>query len=220
MAAPTSTGLKLHLGCGSFVAAGWENIDKSWGVRLARVRGLRRALATVGVLSQAQATAVFPEGIVRMDVRRGLSYADGSASAVYTSHMIEHMSRWQALRLLGECRRVLEPGGIIRMATPDLRALVDEYVGGKAAQGPTPADSFMKQLETFREEDGNVVRRLISRTMTAPHQWLYDEESLVHLLEEAGFSSARGRDFVDSGIIEIEVLEQRPGSLFVEATRA
>jgi predicted SAM-dependent methyltransferase len=212
-------GLRLHLGCGSFVAPGWENVDKSWGVVLRRVPGARRTLALLGILTEEQATAQFPEGIVRADVRRGLPYEDGSATAVYTSHMIEHLSRPQALRLLRECRRVLRPGGVLRVATPDLRELVNEYLADDEAAGPTPADSFMKQLETFREPEAGLAQRLISRFVTAPHQWLYDERSLIHLIEESGFVDATRRAHLDSAIEDIDTIERRPGSLVVEARR-
>src|SRR6266540_127352 len=89
----SSSGLKLHLGCGSTVVPGWENIDKSPTVTLARVPGARRALRAARVLTAEQANAVFPRGIVHVDVRRGLPYPDGAARYVYSSHMIEHVAR-------------------------------------------------------------------------------------------------------------------------------
>jgi len=211
--------LKLHLGCGSFVAPGWENIDKSWGVTLSRIPGARAALARLRVLTPEQAAAVFPAGIVRADVRKGLPYGAGAAVAVYSSHMIEHMSRWQGLALLRECHRVLAPGGRVRLATPDLRALVDEYTRGETRRGVTAGDSFMQQLETHRDEPGSVAQRLVRRFLTAPHQWVYDEHSLMRLLEEAGFADARRRGFRDSDIEGIDVVEQREESLFVEGRR-
>ena len=116
-------------------------------------------------------------------------------------------------------RRVLAPGGLLRLATPDLRELIDEYVRGESPKGPTPADSFVKQLETFREEPGSVAQRLVRRLLTAPHQWLYDEQSLVQLLDDAGFVDVRRRKFLDSGIDDTAALERRPGSLFVEGRR-
>jgi SAM-dependent methyltransferase len=211
--------LKPHLGCGSFVVPGWENVDKSWGVTLARIPAARRVLARMRILTDEQARAAFPEGIVRADVRHGLPYPDGSVIAVYSSHMIEHMTRWQGFEMLRECHRVLAPGGVLRLATPDLRELIDEYVRGESPKGPTPADSFVKQLETFREEPGSLAQRLVRRLLTAPHQWLYDEQSLVQLLDDAGFVDARRREFLDSAIDDAAALERRPGSLFVEGRR-
>jgi predicted SAM-dependent methyltransferase len=211
--------LKLHLGCGSTVVDGWENIDKSPNVHLARMPRLRAALARVRVLTEEQATAFFPAGIVRADVRKGIPYPDNSARFVYSSHMIEHLSRWQALELLGECRRVLAPGGVIRIATPDLAQLVDEYRAGETGRDPTAADSFMRQLETFREAPGSLVQKLVRRLATAPHQWLYDETSLSHLLAEAGFVEPTHYEHHEGDFPDLEQLEIRPGSLIMQARR-
>jgi predicted SAM-dependent methyltransferase len=210
-------GLKLHLGCGSTVVPGWENIDKSPSARVPVP--LRSALHRAGVLSEAQAAASFPRGIVHADVRKPLRYGDGTVAYVYSSHMIEHLARWQALALLRECRRVLGPGGVVRIATPDLSELVEQYRRGQAPAGATPADSFMEQLLTYRDPPANRLRTVLGRLLTAPHQWLYDRESLVFLLREAGFPAARVAAYRESGIPDIELLEDRPESLFVEAVR-
>jgi SAM-dependent methyltransferase len=214
-----TVGLKLHLGCGSTVVPGWENVDKSPSIVLARVPGLRRALSTAGILTTEQARASFPPGIVRADVRRGLSYPTGSARYVYSSHMIEHMARWQALALLHECFRVLEPDGRIRLATPDLAATVERYRQGFSPSGEPAADAFMAGLGHFVDKPGPRLAWLLQRLFTAPHQWLYDAESLTALLRDAGFVDAAERGFRDSELPEIGLLEQRDESLFVEARR-
>ena len=214
-------GLKLHLGCGSTVVPGWENLDKSPGVLLARVPGLRRGLLRAGFLSSEQANAIFPAGIVRLDVRRGLPYGAGSARYVYSSHMIEHMARWQALELVRECARVLEPGGVLRFATPDLAVLVERYAHGNGDHSLARADLFMGGLGTFGERPGRRRSVIVQRLFAAPHQWLYDAESLGRLLEEGGFVEISSRAFRDSELPEIDELEteSRAESLFVEARR-
>lgn len=211
--------LRLHLGCGSTVVAGWENIDKSWGVPLARSPALKKALNRVGVLTSDQAGAVFPAGIVRADLRKGIPYPDGSAAFVYSSHMIEHMSRWQGARLLRECARVLRSDGVIRLATPDLRAWAQRYLDGDTTLGPTPADSFMEQLGMFYEREESSTQRLVRRIVTAPHQWLYDGDSLSQLLRECGFPEPRLCGVRESAVPDLDKLEVRGDSLFVEAVR-
>jgi predicted SAM-dependent methyltransferase len=209
--------VRLHLGCGSTVVNGWVNIDKSPSARVPAP--VRAVLRRVGVLNADQANAVFPEGIVHADVRRGLAYADGTVGYVYSSHMIEHMARWQALALLRECHRVLRPGGVVRVVTPDLALLVAEYQRGEAPYGPTPADSLIEQLRTFRESSAGPVQRLMLRLLAEPHQWLYDGESAMALFREAGFDAPRVTGYRESALPEIDVLEDRDGSLFVEAAR-
>jgi predicted SAM-dependent methyltransferase len=213
-----TSGLKLNLGCGSTVVPGWVNIDKSPSIVLARVPAVRRGLGAAGLLSREQAAAVFPAGIVRADVRRGLGYGDGTVAFIYSSHMIEHMARWQALTLLRECARVLEPGGIVRLVTPDLAQVVEEYRRGNHGDGATAADTFMENLGTFVERPGRRLASGLGRLFTAPHQWLYDAESLKRLLLEAGFTDVSFRGYRESELPEIELLEHRTG-LHAEARR-
>jgi len=214
-----STGLKLHLGCCSTVVPGWENIDKSPTILLARVPGLRPALAAAGILTRDQARAVFPTGIRRVDVRRGLPYPDGSARYVYSSHMIEHLAPWQAAALLRECRRVLEPGGVIRLVTPDLAEVIASYHPEAGGNGQSPGDTFMENLGTFVERPGPRLAALLQRLFTAPHQWLYDHASLERLLRDSGFANVSYRRFRDSELPDIELLEEREEGLFAEARR-
>jgi predicted SAM-dependent methyltransferase len=216
-AAPSA--LRLHLGCGSTVVPGWENVDKSPSITLARFPRLRRGLAAARVLTSEQASAVFPSGIVRADVRRGLPYPARSARCVYSSHMIEHMARWQGLALVRECARVLEPGGILRLATPDLADLVDAYRRACGGDDSAAADTLMSGLGTFAERPGPRIATILQRVFTAPHQWLYDDASLTQLLHEGGFVDVQRRSFRDSEMPDIELLEHRAQSLFVEARR-
>jgi predicted SAM-dependent methyltransferase len=214
----SSPGLRLHLGCGSHVVDGWVNVDRSPNVYLTRVPGLRAVLGRLGVLSSAQAGAVFPRGIVRADVTRRIPAEDGSASVAYASHMIEHLSRWQALALLHECMRVLRPGGVVRIVTPDLAEIIAGYVRDDAT--PPRADRFMEDLLTFHDPEGvGRIQRVAGKLLSgSAHQWLYDEESLVALLSEAGFVNAVRRSYRDGDAPDLEEIETRTG-LVVEARR-
>jgi hypothetical protein len=64
-----------------------------------------------------------------------------------------------------------------------------------------------------------VVQRTVRRLITAPHQWLYDEQSLAYLLMEAGFSQPEVRNYRAGAMPDLEQLEHRPDSLFIEALK-
>jgi predicted SAM-dependent methyltransferase len=56
-------------------------------------------------------------------------FADGSVSAVYASHVIEHLPYRDKLpRTLGEVRRVLVAGGLFLMSVPDLEILCELFL--------------------------------------------------------------------------------------------
>lgn len=175
-------------------------------------------LRRFGLLTDEQANAVFPDGIKRFDVSKGLPYQDGSVSFVYSSHMIEHMPRWQGLVLIKEIARVLRSGGCLRLATPDLRAIANDYIRGHR-RCPTPADAFMRDLGTYARRPASRLSTLSQRLFTAPHQWLYDADSLTALFEEGGLVEVTARSFRDSDLPDIAQLEEREHSLFVEGRR-
>jgi predicted SAM-dependent methyltransferase len=62
------------------------------------------------------------------DVSHGLPFGSEQVDACYASHVLEHLTREQARALLVECVRVLRPGGIVRLAVPDLEGIAREYL--------------------------------------------------------------------------------------------
>src|SRR5207247_3363331 len=54
--------------------------------------------------------------------------------AVYHSHVIEHLDRQAAPAFVREIRRVLKPGGIHRVAVPDLEKSCRRYIDDLASR--------------------------------------------------------------------------------------
>lgn len=68
------------------------------------------------------------DAVVAHDLRRGIPLPDGSADAVYQSHLLEHLSRCESEFILRECLRVLRPGGVVRVVVPDLEGICRVYL--------------------------------------------------------------------------------------------
>ena len=96
--------------------------------------------------------------------------------------MIEHLSRKDSVYFLNEAFRVLEPGGILRVAVPDLKLAVNFYVQTQ------DADAFMEKI-LLAPPPINTIKQKISLFFTGyrQHQWMYDEKSLSKLIKKAGF---------------------------------
>src|SRR4030042_5055094 len=62
------------------------------------------------------------------DLKKGIPYDDNTFEVVYHSQVIEHYEREDARRFIGECYRVLQPNGIIRIVTPDLEDIASTYL--------------------------------------------------------------------------------------------
>ncbi len=62
------------------------------------------------------------------NVAKRIPEPDNTVQVVYSSHMVEHLTRAEAARFFREVLRVLMPGGYVRISVPDLRLLVNDYV--------------------------------------------------------------------------------------------
>lgn len=209
---------KVHLGCGLITPAGWINVDASWNARLAKYPFVRKVLKAFHVLPGGKLDIPWSANVLTHDVRRPLPFQDNSLSAIYASHLLEHLYLEEAKRLLRECFRVLLPGGFLRVVVPDLRAVVLEYVGetpfaessGKM-DGHSPADRMNRRLHLRDPEPpaGNLLYRIYqSVTDFHSHKWMYDAHSLKVYFEWGGFEEVREMQLHQSRIAGIEVVEE------------
>ncbi len=58
----------------------------------------------------------------------GLPFASGVAQLMHTEDFIDQLSLDQAADFLLECHRILAPGGVLRVLTPDMRQLAHLYL--------------------------------------------------------------------------------------------
>jgi SAM-dependent methyltransferase len=68
------------------------------------------------------------EGAIAHDLRQGIPLPDSSADLIYHATMLAFLQPEEARRLMDECRRVLRPGGILRIATEDLEQMCRVYL--------------------------------------------------------------------------------------------
>jgi len=191
-------GVWVNVGSGPNVPPGWMSIDGSWQAWLAT----RPAAARLAQIVTGRDVGHWPAGIVCRDVRRGLGLAPASAAVVFSSHLIEHLHRSDALNLLRDAYRVLQPGGVCRVVTPDLAGLVDAYVAARA-QGNGAADRLQQALLLHPVEPprtGALLRWYRQATAFDHHKWVYDGASLCGLFREAGFAAPSVRGFLESDI--------------------
>jgi predicted SAM-dependent methyltransferase len=172
---------KLHLGCGEVRFDGWVNVDAD--PRLA-------AVDLVWDLS------------LRMPVD------DSSCQVIYCEHFLEHLTVEQGVAFLRECRRVLVPGGVLRVAMPSLDYLIDKICHGDWRDQDWlswPGHEFIKT----RAEMLNISFRWWG------HQWLYDREEFHRRLEEAGFQHINDVEWGESDMPELRQRETRKDSKLI-----
>lgn len=210
----------INVGCGATPTPGWNNYDNSFMVLLSRIPFFLSLLRRAGFISPERAAFVnvVTSGTIRWAEASRLPEPSNRARAIYSSHMFEHLDRQQATDFLDEVKRVLAPGGILRLAVPDLSLLVDHYVADR------DADSFVASTHLASEHPKTVLqkcRRLL--VGERHHAWMYDGSSLVRLLESAGFVDVRVVPAAVTGIVDpgaLDLREREHESVYVEARRS
>lgn len=134
---------KLHLGCGKRFIPGFCHID----------------LAKLDHIDFYH------------DIRTLPMFEDNSVEEIYACHVLEYFDRIEVLDVLREWSRVLEPGGILRVAVPDFEALEYVYLmyGLERILGPL--------YGRWEVGDGLVIY----------HKTVYNIEDLTAVLESCGF---------------------------------
>lgn len=119
-----------------------------------------------------------------------LPIASNSLDLVYASHVLEYYD-WEAAKsiVLPEWKRILKPGGILRIAVPDFETLVELYIN----KDEKLKDIIGPLFGRMRGEDGLIY-----------HKTTYDYNTLTNILKEVGFKNIDYWNWwnVDHGIID------------------
>ncbi|HTP40013.1 MAG TPA: methyltransferase domain-containing protein [Steroidobacteraceae bacterium] len=198
---PQSRDLKLHIGCGPGRIDGWINMD------------------------------VHPAPLA-LNVLWGLPFASGSARCVFVSHLLEHLFFPADVRpFLGEIRRVLAPGGVVRIVVPDVEQCIAAYATGDRS-------FFASRRETWSwwPEDATRLEDFLAYSgvgaepahLFESHKYGYDFETLARELDKAGFTQVERSTYMgsrhealrvdDASAVAKAKYGERYYSLFIEAS--
>jgi len=189
----THTVRKLQIGAGPNAMAGWLNAD----------------------FAPRRPADIF------MDATRPFPLPADSFDFVFSEHMIEHVPFALGRRMITECYRVLKPGGRIRIATPNLEQIVGlrtatpsavqrQYVSWAIANHASGV------LETDVRDDRYRPSYVINNFFWEfGHYFVYDQETLVATLSEAGFLDTVSCVPGDSTVPDLRGLESH-GALIGE----
>lgn len=176
----------------------FDNFDASPTLRLER-------LPLVGPFIRKNPKR-FPFNVRYGDITKGPLVNPSSATGVYCSHVLEHLSFEDCQSALGNTYAMLSPGGIFRFVIPDLARMARDYVSGDL-----DANSFIREsgLGVHRRAKG-VKGFLMAFLGNSNHLWLWDEESIRCELDRVGFRDVRRAKFGDSSDPMFQLVES-PG---------
>ena len=196
---------RLHLGCFDCPVDGWLNTDITPHIWISKVPLMASLLYRVGKMPKDRydqhRSWVFRK-VRYLDLFKRLPFPDDSFQYVFSSHVFEHLPRASLMRLLKELRRVLRPGGTMRVSVPDLTIMVKGY---REEDG----DAFVKAI--FEIDQANAKNR---------HHWMYNECSMRATLSSTGFVGVTRHQYRQGKCPDLELLDNRPEhSLFMEADK-
>jgi len=212
--------LRINIGCGQTPTRGWRNFDNSFSLRVSKIPLLPNFLLKLKLLEipQYQFIRFAQENTIEYgDATKGLRVHDESVDVLYSSHMLEHLDRNEANEFLKEAFRVLQPGGIIRIAIPDIKKIVDRY------NESGDADAFIESTHLCAPRPRSLAQWLrLLLVGTRNHQWMYDGNSLSRLLQKHDFVNTQlmpaGQTRI-SGHEPLDLKERDSESVYVEAEK-
>jgi predicted SAM-dependent methyltransferase len=175
---------RLNWGCGGWPVAGWINSD------IAEAEGVDLVC----------------------DIREGLPLDEDGMDYIVSIHALPEIPYPDLVPTLRELRRVLKPGGVLRLALPDVDRGVDAYRSGDS-------DYFLVPDEEWKRIGSKLIVQLIwyghSRT-------LFTHDFVEELLLKAGFARVDRCSFKQTAgpypeIVDLDNRERE--SLFVEAVK-
>jgi predicted SAM-dependent methyltransferase len=186
------------------------NIDRSPSLILDRIPGAKAVLRRAGFLAEGHMTK-WPDNVKVHDVRKGLPVQPASVEAIYSSHMLEHIYFDEANAVLRECHRALRGGGVLRLALPDGVRTADLA----AADGM----AYNRELNAHPLTAPTGRARVTAMWSGSSHRWQPTPVLIETMLRDAGFVEVAHVAFLEGTCPDLEQVESRPDSLFVEAIR-
>lgn len=178
-------GLKINLGCGNLWKADWENLDggfATWFFWCRRLPLLGRLVP--------RTTQRYPRNLVIHDLRKPpLPFRDGSASVIFSGSVLEYLTGDETLALLRDCRRILRPGGLIRLCQVNIGTIIDCYCKNfqdhPSAAAVENARHFLDRCAPER------LQWSVRLFRGGGHHQLFDKPSVEFFLGSAGFVDIR-----------------------------
>lgn len=95
----------------------------------------------------------------------------GSIDEIYCGHLLEHLKPLEADNFISMCYRLLKPGGVLGIVTPDFRFIVDSYLKGDERF------TIPELIDTY----------IFSYKQESVHRTLWDFNSLRSVCSSHGF---------------------------------
>lgn len=225
----------LHPGCGGVFLENALNTDRA-----------ARTDADGGTTAPGRLARVNGFFYLEHDSTGPLPVEDEVFDWVFSEAFIEHIPPAAGIEWLRDMRRLLKPGGYVRLSTPDLRKYVEGYLdpGGAFYEEHRSrlCDVTTRMFENRAGRPGiELLRHDYYAGATVPparrafilnqifrfwgHKWIYDLDELRHAAAEAGFGAesviqCAFREGRDPAVARFDDDRHSDESIYVEIAKA
>ena len=133
-----------------------------------------------------------------VDAAGDLPFDDASFELIYASHVLEHLPWYQSSQVLAEWLRVLQSGGALEIWVPDGLKICQAFVEAELNGSTEFHDDGWFRFNSEKDPCAWAAGRLFTYgdgqgTLNHPnwHRAMFSPRRLIHLLEQAGFTSVR-----------------------------
>jgi len=164
------------------------------------------------------------DDVIFLDARETFPIGDRTFNYVFSEHVIEHMSYNHGVHMLSESYRILSPGGRIRIATPNLEAIMST-LGSKMGE---PQARYITWVWNNRppvrplsaiDADRPLTNRckevfaINAMFMSYGHRFIYNRDILRDTMRSVGFIDISQHDVGSSNEEAFQGLESHGRSL-------
>ncbi|MDO8648415.1 MAG: methyltransferase domain-containing protein [Candidatus Peregrinibacteria bacterium] len=111
------------------------------------------------------------------DLREKFPIPDGVIEEVFSAATLEHFRKPHVHHILREFHRILKPGGLLRVSTPDIEAIAKGLLAGDDLD--VINQHFFGKFKSNETEDLDL------------HKWMYPAGKMIEVLQEMGFTDVR-----------------------------
>lgn len=137
-------------------------------------------------------------------------YQDNTVDCIYIGQVIEHINPiMEAPKVMKECFRILKPGGVLRMTTPDLDLLIEAYLNNQMDRFNDEQPTFYKDMDV----SGKLAMLMFGScgpkstwNYYEGHMFLYTQNSMNDLLKGAGYKDIEY--YYETGKSKSKILEK------------
>lgn len=160
----------------------------------------------------------YQKNAVYLNAGRKFPIQNNTIDFIFSEHIFEHLDFSQALNMLSESYRTLKPGGVLRIATPNMQFLLNLYLQNNTEPNvwyiDWSAKTFLPDIyPLFKGDDVLNIFVINNFFRDWGHQIIHTQNSLTKMMLTVWFKDVREAQIWESSFPELRWLEHHGNSI-------